>query len=450
MNIEAFLKEVPAPAVEGSGSLNEHASEHELANLLQAQLPPFRCVGSDWYVYRNGVWEMTTPDEFKPLAMTIQNQRARTARKGREILQHLEFSSQVPPSKFCGALKFGDDGEVLVAVQNGTLRIRPGNVKLDPIDEKHGFTIALPVRYNDSAVPCLFSRVLCESVPDPAEREVLLDVMATALIPDCRFEVALVLIGEAGTGKSTVIAPFPKIFGKTCAFLSMADICHPEGYKLATLQHKALNIGTELNALELEDSGLFKQLVSGEMFTARPIYGRPFEMASTATMVFLANSLPRFKNGTEAEVRRLRFVRFDYKPLRPDPTLKTKIEADAEGIFAELVRRASELIGDQPLAAQSEWGKRTMARFAITNDPVGQFVKQRCVVCPDKQATKELIFGEFNEFRTQYGLSDKLEENWFFRTLFDRFPMVRSKRVRIGDERTRIVVGIDIREEGRS
>jgi phage/plasmid-associated DNA primase len=173
-------------------------------------------------------------------------------------------------------------------------------------------------------------------------------------------------------------------------------------------------------------------------------------MASTATMVFLANSLPRFKNGTEAEVRRLRFVRFDYKPLRPDPTLKTKIEADAEGIFAELVRRASELIGDQPLAAQSEWGKRTMARFAITNDPVGQFVKQRCVVCPDKQATKELIFGEFNEFRTQYGLSDKLEENWFFRTLFDRFPMVRSKRVRIGDERTRIVVGIDIREEGRS
>jgi hypothetical protein len=38
--------------------------------------------------------------------------------------------------------------------------------------------------------------------------------------------------------------------------------------------------------------------------------------------VFLANSLPRFKSGTAAEIRRLRFVRFDRKVTVPDLTLK--------------------------------------------------------------------------------------------------------------------------------
>jgi hypothetical protein len=63
--------------------LDEHATETELARLIQADLPPLRCVGEDWYVYRNGVWFKTTRNEFKPLSLSIQHPKTRTARKGK-------------------------------------------------------------------------------------------------------------------------------------------------------------------------------------------------------------------------------------------------------------------------------------------------------------------------------------------------------------------------------
>ena len=268
----------------------------------------------------------------------------RTQARSLEVIKRLEGEQQVTRDQFCGAAKFDDTGAVLVAVQNGTLRIAPKQVELLPAHPAYGFTAALPVAWDSEAKHELFAKVLIEALPDPADRELFLDVLATALIPDCRHEAALVCQGEAGTSKSTVIAPIEKIFGSSCASLSMADLCHPSGYKLAMLDRKLINLATELNTLEMEDTGLFKQLVSGQRSTARPIYGKPFEMRSTATLVFLANSLPRFKHGTDPEVRRLRFVRFSRKVTKPDLTLKDKVALDAPGVFAELVRRAQELL----------------------------------------------------------------------------------------------------------
>ncbi len=75
--------------------LNEHATETQLARILESRLPPLRCVGEDWFVYRKGVWSKTWRDEFKPLALSIQDERTRTARKAIEVLKHVEFASQV-------------------------------------------------------------------------------------------------------------------------------------------------------------------------------------------------------------------------------------------------------------------------------------------------------------------------------------------------------------------
>jgi P4 family phage/plasmid primase-like protien len=312
---------------------------------------------------------------------------------------------------------------------------------------EEGFTIALPVEYQPNATSPLFDRVLNEAVPDEADRELFLDVLATALVPDCRYEAALVVIGEAGTGKSTVMAPMPAIFGAACSSLSMADLCNHLGYKLALLRHQMINLATELNTLELDDSGLFKQLVSGELFIARPIYRKPFEMRSTATLVFLANSLPRFKAGTEAEVRRLRFVRFDRKVSNPDLTLKDRIAAEAPGVFAKLVRRASELLAGRPLHSPSNWGKETVERFSVSNDPVGQFVQSECELDREKQCNKSLLYDEFTKFRDAHGISDRFDKTVFFRTLYDRFPSIKQSKSSSDIGRTPIVVGIDVKPE---
>ncbi len=372
----------------------------------------------------------------------------RTQSRSLDVIKRLESEQQVHRSEFCGAAKFDADGSVLLAVKNGVLRLQKGGgIELLSPNSAYGFTASLAVAYKPDATMPTFVDVLRQSLPDAQDRELLLDVLATSLIPDSRYEAALVLQGEAGIGKSTIMSPIFSIFGATCSSLSMVDLCHPQGYKLAMLNHKLINLATELNTLEVDDTGLFKQLVSGEQFTARPIYGKPFEMRSTATLVFLANSLPRFKHGTDAEARRLRFVKFSRKVQKPDVTLKDRVALEAEGVFSELVRRAHDLLNGAKLAEQGQYGLEVARRFQISNDPIGQFVSQYCVLGSDSYCLKNELLDAFIKFREAHGLSDRLDGNVFFRQLYDRFQGVRAKQKRVGTERPYFLSGITLADE---
>jgi P4 family phage/plasmid primase-like protien len=430
-----------------SGVGNWALQESAAATRLKKRIGFVKCVADNWYVQEKGIWAPRSKDEYRTAALEVLPQKWRTHAHALQVINRVESERRVSQSTFCGAAKLDNNGGVYVAVQNGTLHITPDSVMLLPTDASHGFTTALSVAWDEGASMKLFGQVLNDTLPDSSDRELLLDVLATALIPDCRYEAALVCQGEAGTGKSTVIAPVAAIFGSTCASLSMADLCHPSGYKLAMLQNKLMNLATELNTLEMEDTGLFKQLVSGEAFTARPIYGKPFEMRSTATLVFLANSLPRFKYGTDAEVRRLRFIRFGNKVTKPDVNLKERVALEAPGLLVELVYRAQELLRGRPLREPGQYGRETVQRFAVSNDPVGQFVSRHCTIGQGLQCEKIFVARAFDNFRVQYGISEKLDDSLFFRTLYERFPSVRSKRARCGDNsRTHVLTGIELRD----
>jgi hypothetical protein len=66
--------------------------------MLESKLPPLRCVGEDWYVYREGIWIKTRKFEFQPLALSIQHELSRTQRKATEVLKHVEFANQTMAS----------------------------------------------------------------------------------------------------------------------------------------------------------------------------------------------------------------------------------------------------------------------------------------------------------------------------------------------------------------
>jgi phage/plasmid-associated DNA primase len=439
----------PAPDFPGS-KITWPQVEEQSAAKLHSMIGKVRCVGEEWYAVNGGIWRPSNADIYRPDALKVIPKQFRTQKYSQYVIKRLESEQQVSGDHFFGAAKFDGSGAVLIAVQNGTLRISSEKVELLPPDPAHGFTASLSVKWDPEAKSELFDKVFQETLSDPDEREVFLDVLATALIPDCRFETALVLIGEAGTGKSTIIAPLPAIFGASCSSLSLVDLCHPSGYKLPGLKHKMVNLTTELNTLEMEDSGLFKQLVSGEMFTARPIYGRPYEMRSMATFVFLANSLPRFKHGTDAEVRRLQFVRCGRKVDKPDTTLKDQVAADAPGVFVKLVCRAKELLAGRPISKPGQFGRETSDRFSVSNDPIGQFVSRHCLLNTDSWCEKEVIQAIFACFRDRHSISVKLDDSVFFKQLYDRFPAIKQSQKTVSGTRTRILVGIRITPEAMS
>jgi P4 family phage/plasmid primase-like protien len=416
---------------------------------LYGKLGRIRCVGEDWYIETNGIWLPTNREQYRPIALRMLPASQRTHDRGAKVLRRLEDEVQTNREQFCGAARFDSNGSVFLAVKNGVLRLKEdAEIELIKPNAAYGFTAQLPVAWNPDAISPLFDTTLMQSLPDQQDRAHLIDVLATALIPDARYEIALVLQGEAGTGKSTVMAPIFAIFGETCSSLSLSDLCHPNGYKLSMLHNRLINLATELNTLEVDDTGLFKQLVSGERFTARPIYGRPFEMSSHATLVFLANDLPRFKNGTDAEMRRLRFVKFNQKPDKIDVTLKERLMLEAEGVFATLVRHAHDLLSGAQITPQGKYGQQVSQRFGVSNDPVGQFIAQYCERGADCYCAKNDLYEAFTEFRDAHGISDKFEANAFFRRLYDRYQDIHDgKQRRVDGTRRRVITGISLKRD---
>ena len=214
------------------------------------------------------------------------------------------------------------------------MRVTTGAYELLPHSPDYQFTRQTAARFNPDAAAPLFNRVLSEVLADPEDRELFKLCTGNFLYPDCRFETALVDYGEAGRGKSTVADPIASALGLDLVCrLSMSQVCDPRSYHLPGLRFAAVNLGTELTTADIAESGNFKTLVSGEPIEARPIYGKPFIMQTGCKLWFLANSLPRFKHGTEAELRRTRFLRFDYQPPEKDVTLKARLASELDGVF---------------------------------------------------------------------------------------------------------------------
>ena len=403
-------------------------TEFECANILAENLPRIKTVGNDWHAYDKGTWGKHDRAEFRPIAQNVLPPKVRTDRKAKALLDHLEGRFQVSPDSFIGFNKFAVDGSVLVNVDNGVLAITPDEAKLLTHDPAHNFTTLTAAKYDMAATAPLFDRILNEALPDPDDRRLYQLCAGNCLLPDSRYEVAQINYGEAGRGKSTPAEAIAGALGHDLVpRLSMSHICDARSYYLPKLRYAAVNLGTELDAVEMADSAAFKAIVSGESVEARPIYGAPFTMRTTCKLWFLANGLPRFKHGTEAELRRLRFIRFDYLPPKKDITLKTRLAAERDGIFLWIVQGARELLTLSEIPFGGGDSRAVHDRFRISNDPVGTFVKSECTIDAKAQVEKTKLRAAYEEFCSRFELPPGCND-WFFRLLFERWPNLKEAR----------------------
>jgi putative DNA primase/helicase len=265
------------------------------------------------------------------------------------------------------------------------------------------------------------------------------------------YRCCLINFGPTGTAKSTIwIHGIGNVIGGGLTKnLSLSDICSTTGYSLPGLQHALLNIGGELDADELAQSSRFKLLVGGEPFESREIYGRPFSMQGyIVKLVFLTNHLPRFKSGTDAELARLRFLRWSEPPTTPDPALQDRLPAEKDGIFTQWMVRALQWILEGTEPPDDDGVVRS--QFAICNDPVGVFVTNCCVVNARASIAKDDLFRAFKYFVKLNDLNQGLlEMNVFGKLLLERlYGKVQAGRPRgLGGQRLQMYNGIRLNDD---
>lgn len=446
--LSAEAEKTTAATAASAVALANESTEFEFTNKLAVAIGKVIAVSKDWYVYAGGIYKKTSRDIFRPVALEILPPKIRTARSAATLLDHLEGRSQKSADAFRGFYCFDDTGAVLINAENGIVRVTAnGTPELLPHSESHFFTLRTAARFNPEASAELFLCKLTEMLPDERDRDLLQLCFGNFLLPDCKFEVSLVCYGEAGCGKSTIAEPVAAaLAGDLVARLSMQQICDPRSYHIPKLKFAAVNLGTELDVIAVDESANFKTLVSGEPVEARPIYGEPFTMQTACKLWFLANGLPRFKNGTEAELRRTRFIRFDHAPAVKDVTLKNRLLAERDGVFNFMLAGLQRLLSVTEIPLGGAESQAVHARFKISNDPLGSFIAQHCEFKPDARESKEALKIAFTGFCEKHGTPIEFGD-FFFKRLYERFTNLQDNEIRasIGGERVRCIVGIRLK-----
>jgi phage/plasmid-associated DNA primase len=235
-------------------------------------------------------------------------------------------------------------------------------------------------------------------------------------------------------------------------------------------------MGTELDTVDVEDASALKRIVSGEPVEARNIFGKPFTMRTTAKLWYLANDLPRFKHGTDAELRRVRFLHFDQMPKCPgchgdgfiedysghepprcekcggsgvfrDRRLKGAeglLTQERDALFAWMVKGLQDILADVECPEGNSQSLEVKEQFAVSNDPVRAFFDSELVRDPDGEELKSEIADAFKAFMEHRGFPSKSIEA-LFRALYQRFPFIKAVKKREADEFVRYLSGVRLR-----
>ena len=409
------------------GSYKQNVFALELKRLM----PMILTTGDSWRVYDGSRWErIAGPERFLPLALELLARFGHdTATRAHDLVAYIGAASQTTQA-WRGAYTLDTEGAVLLNLANGILTVTKDEIRLGPHDWSQGFTLTIPTPWEPSAECQSFSATLSAAMPDEADRELFRLFAGSLLEPSARLEAGLAVFGPSGTGKSTLVNEgIAEAIGGptsgTVSRVSLRQLCDPKSYSLPALEFSLVNIITEGDALEVEESGNFKSIISGEPIECREIYGKPRVIVTTAKLLLATNSLPRFRNGTDAEGRRLRLLNFDQVPSRPDPELKHRIHAEAAGIFRWMVEALQEVLSLRDMPRGGASAKRVTDRFALSNDSLGRFITTECTLDPHGFTPRDELLATFNEFADSHGFSAD-NAVWFFRKLFDRFPHLTS------------------------
>jgi P4 family phage/plasmid primase-like protien len=429
-------------------------NEAVYAELLRSRLPLVRCIDSTWLAYNGrGIWEPKSRDFFRRMAHDCIHPKQRTHRRIVDLVGQVESALQVSAADFYGAYKRSGD-RILINVANGVVEITADfEIEFRAHSPVDAFTAQLHASYDPAARCPLYEQTLEEALPDEPDRQLFQTFSGYQLLPSCEYETALICFGWTNSGKSTAAEGLIATLGQSlCGALDLDALSSTPGYSLASLEHKLVNIASELKATEAAESSNFKKLVSGEPIEVRQIYSEPKTMRSTVKLMFLTNHLPRLKKGTNAELRRMQFLHFANVPAVVDTTLKSRLHDETSGILNWMLEGLITLLDNGGFKRASIQSEKVRSAFAEDNDPVGRFLVEVCDVHPGGEVNKQTLFEAFVEWCHCKGIYvTDTANSYFYRTLRERLPHLQYKRRRFkarcdqdtGDK-VRMVVGLRI------
>ena len=249
----------------------------------------------------------------------------------------------------------------------------------------------------------------------PDDIEMLLQFAGYCMTHDTRQQKFLILAGEGGTGKSTVIRMIEAVVGsENVSNISLSQLT--QRFAAFGLLGKLVNSCADLEISALEDVSTLKKILGEDRIAAEAKGKDAVSFRNYARLIFSANELPIVKaERTNGFYRRLCVLQMDRVPETQDPDFFSVLRGEIPA-FIHLCVDALErmyLIGH---IAESEGSRAAVRQLRNDSDTVEAFISECCVLDPVRSERKTDLFRAYSVY-CQDAERTALTKNNFYKAL---------------------------------
>ena len=273
-----------------------------LAKYIMSQIDVIT-VADSIYIYKNGVYKLDSAHTLQKKIAELLADNWRPSYQA-AVMQYIIDQSSTDSSIF---LRHDDN---LVNVANGMLNVVTGELLAHSAKYK-SFT-QLAVKYDANAVSERIKKFVTSLVV-PDALKTFWQFMGFLLLPDYRFKKALLIIGDANTGKSSLLELISRVLGRhNVASVSLQDLT-TDRFAKAELFAKVANIYADLNLSAVNLTGQFKSLTGGDTILVQRKFKQPFNFVNTAKLIFSANDFASVSQPDAAFFSRFIVIPFKHR-----------------------------------------------------------------------------------------------------------------------------------------
>ena len=308
--------------------------------------------GLGWLIYDNdkGIWEIARDSRaLECVALVVRSwyyasqltgddkfakqvSKLRTDGKLRGILTHVEAKVTLPIDAFDTRLD-------LACAPNGIVDLRTG--KLVPHDPQCHMSQVTKAKYTPGATHKAWDKALgCLDAPERAWFQQWIGCALTGYQPDDYGAAVPILSGNGRNGKSVLMTAISRAFGGYAHMGSQSLLIPNDGKEL--LRASAYLMGVRLCYIEeMPDRVLYgnaiKQVAATPTMKGEFKFKNEFTFNTTHSLMVSTNNKLRLDECTDAVVRRLAILSFNYKYTdEPDPDAEKKEKLLDSNLLREL------------------------------------------------------------------------------------------------------------------
>ena len=344
-----------------------------------------------FYEYTDrGIWEAITNTDVEGYISEVYGKYAtgnKLSSTAKLVKCDLSVNSKLPITTF--------NRKPCIAFINGTLHIdmNTGKTEFRPHSATDYVTVMLPYKYNVDAKCPRWREFIKKVMDDRTDKEALLQEFAGyILLPNCKYDKALLLKGSGSNGKSVFTNILSKALGGSGednkGYVSAVEPSKlGKDFRLMPFKDAWLNISTETESDLRGAEGVFKKLVAGEVLEDSYKHKNPIAFNPRTKLIMCCNNFPSVNDTTDGFMRRWLIVEFDKHFVTEDekfnasdeiidPNLEDKLSEELPGIINWMIEGLVRLLKQDHFTKIREHS-RLIKEFRCVNNPMYLFALEK-------------------------------------------------------------------------